>query len=369
MARALATGLVAALSLLPRAAFAAPPEPDQASIAALEKRVPELMRHAKVPGLSIALIRDGQIYWRHSFGKKDAAHPVTEATTFEAASLSKVVFATIVLKLADEGRIDLDAPLNRYVDTRQVLDVRDDPRLSAITARMVLSHRTGFPDWRPSGGALQIHFPPGDHFSYSGEGFIYLQRAVETITGKGLEELAREDVFRPLGMTSSSYVWRPDFADSTAIGHDKDGAPQPKKKRDAMAAYSLQTNAVDYARFLIALMAGGGLSPKSLTDMETAQTPVPKDCTVQCFDRPVVVAPSLAWGLGVGLEDTPEGKALWHWGDNGAFKAYMVAYPKTRSGLVMFANSENGLDIVDEIAKTALGSGQPAIRWVLANPS
>lgn len=369
MARALAAGLVAALSLLPRAAFAAPPVPDQASIAALERRVPELMRNAKVPGLTIALIRDGQIYWRHSFGQKDASHPVTEATTFEAASLSKVVFAAIVLKLADQGRIDLDAPLNRYVDTRQVLDVRDDPRLSAITARMVLSHRTGFPDWRPSGGALQIHFPPGDHFSYSGEGFIYLQRAVETITGKGLEELAREYVFQPLGMTSSSYVWRPDFVDSTAIGHDKDGAPQPKKKRDAMAAYSLQTNAVDYARFLIALMAGGGLSAKSLTDMETAQTPLPKDCTVQCFDRPGAVAPGLAWGLGVGLENTPEGKALWHWGDNGAFKAYMVAYPKTRSGLVMFANSENGLDIVDEIAKTALGSGQPAIRWVLANPS
>jgi CubicO group peptidase (beta-lactamase class C family) len=364
MARALAAGLVAALSLLPAATIAAPPVSDQASIAALEKRVPELMLKAKVPGLSIALIRDGKIYWRQSFGRKDASHPVTEATTFEAASLSKVVFATIVLKLADEGRIDLDAPLTRYVDTRQVLDVRDDPRLAAITARMVLSHRTGFPDWRPSGGALQIHFPPGDHFSYSGEGFIYLQRAVETITGKGLEELAREDVFQPLGMTSSSYVWRPDFVDSTAIGHDKDGAPQPKKKRDAMAAYSLQTNAVDYARFLIGLMKS-----KSLAEMETAETPVPKDCTVQCFDRPRAVASGLAWGLGVGLEDTPEGKALWHWGDNGAFKAYMVVYPKTRSGLVMFANSENGLDIVDEIAKTALGSGQPAIRWVLANPS
>ncbi len=366
MARALAAGLVAALSLLPLAAFAAPPVPDGASIAALEKRVPELMRDAKVPGLSIALIRDGKIYWRQSFGRKDASHPVTEATTFEAASLSKVVFATIVLKLADEGRIDLDAPLTRYVDTRQVLDVREDPRLSAITARMVLSHRTGFPDWRPNGGALQIHFPPGDHFSYSGEGFIYLQRAVETITGKGLEELARENVFGPLGMTSSSYVWRPDFVDGTAIGHDKDGAPQPKKKRDAMAAYSLQTNAVDYARFLIALMKG---SRKILAEMETAETPVPKDCTVQCFDKPGAFAPGLAWGLGVGLEDTPEGKALWHWGDNGAFKAYMVAYPKARSGLVMFANSENGLDIVDEIAKTALGSGQPAIRWVLANPS
>src|SRR5437868_4310668 len=100
-------------------------------------------------------------------------------------------------------------------------------------------------------------------------------------------------------MTSSSYVWRPDFADSTAIGHDKDGAPQPKKKRDAMAAYSLQTNAVDYARFLIALMEGGGLNRKSLAEMETVETPVPSDCTVQCFDKPRALAPGLFWGLGV----------------------------------------------------------------------
>jgi len=368
MARALAAGLVAALSLLSLAAFAAPPVPDRASIAALEKRVPGLMRQAKVPGLSLALIQDGKIYWRKSFGMSDAAHPVTEATTFEAASLSKVVFATIVLKLADEGRLDLDAPLTRYVDTRQVLDVRDDPRLAAITARMVLSHRTGFPDWRPSGGALQIHFPPGDHFSYSGEGFIYLQRAVETITGKGLEELARENVFQPLGMTSSSYVWRPDFVDSTAIGHDKDGVPQPKKKRDAMAAYSLQTNAVDYARFLIALMEGGGLGRETLREMTTPQTGVPRDCTVECFDRPAALDPSLSWGLGIGLEKTAQGAALWHWGDNGAFKAYMVVYPQTRSGLVMFTNSENGLLIANDVVRDALGSDQPALAWILRNP-
>jgi len=174
-------------------------------------------------------------------------------------------------------------------------------------------------------------------------------------------------VFEPLGMTSSSYVWRPDFEASTAIPHDKNRVAQPKKKRDAMAAYSLQTTAHDYALFLTALMDGPRKS--ILAEMERPQTRVPADCTVECFDKPAALAPHLAWGLGVGLERTAQGPALWHWGDNGAFKAYMVIYPRQRSGLVMFTNSENGLNIANAVAQIALGSEQPALSWVLNNPS
>jgi CubicO group peptidase (beta-lactamase class C family) len=369
MSRGAFAGLLSVLLLLPGAASAAPPVPDQASVRALEDKVPGLMRQANVPGVSLALIRDGKLYWQESFGMKDAVTPVTSGTTFEAASLSKVVFTTIVLKLVDQGKLDLDTPLTRYVDAPHVQDIKNDPRLSAITARVVLSHRTGFPDWRPKGGALEIHFPPGDHFSYSGEGFIYLQRAVEKITGKPLEELARTMVFEPLGMKNSSYVWRSDFETSTAIPYDKNRLPQPKKKRDAMAAYSLQTTAHDYALFLAALLNGRGLRPKTIAAMETPQTRVARDCTVECFDKPAALAPDLAWGLGIGLEQTAQGKALWHWGDNGAFKAYFVVYPKQRSGLVMFANSENGLDIANDIVKLGLGSDQPALAWILHNPS
>lgn len=367
--RTVLAALTAFVLAAPGAAGAAPPVPDKASVRALEEKLPGLMRQANVPGVSVALIRDGRIYWQESFGMKDAHLPVTDGTTFEAASLSKVVFAAIVLTLADQGKIDLDAPLTRYGDTPHVRDLKGDPRLAAITARVVLSHRTGFPDWRPTGGPLAIHFPPGDHFSYSGEGFIYLQRAVEAITGKPLETLAREIVFEPLGMTSSSYVWRPDFEASTAIPHDKNRVAQPKKKRDAMAAYSLQTTAHDYALFLTALMTGQGLRKDILAEMARPQTRVPADCTVECFAKPAALAPHLAWGLGVGLEETAQGPALWHWGDNGVFKAYMVVYPRQRSGLVMFANSENGLNIANAVARTALGSDQPALAWVLNNPS
>jgi CubicO group peptidase (beta-lactamase class C family) len=356
---------VAAALTLPNIAFAAPPVPDRASIAALEKAVPELMQQAKVPGLSLALVRNGQVYWTKGFGLKDGATPVTTSTTFEAASLSKPVFAYAVLKLKDQGKLDLDKPISGYLDAPYAAD----PRISAVTARMVLSHRTGFPNEVMPGQALAIHFNPGDHFSYSGEGFLYLQKAVERIEGRPLNEVMDELVFKPLGMTSSSYIWRPDFDESTAIGHDANGDPFKKgKPQQARAPSSLQTTAQDYARFLGALLTGQGLRRETLSEMEMPQTQVPSDCAVNCFDAPTGFSPDVSWGLGVGLEETLQGRALWHWGNNNdVFKAYMVAYPKARSGLVMFTNSHYGLSIANQIVKMALGSDQPAFVW-LKNP-
>jgi CubicO group peptidase (beta-lactamase class C family) len=338
----------------------ASPVPGPASARALERTVPELMRKNNVPGLSLALIRNGRIYWVKSFGVKDGDAPVTNDTIFEAASLSKVVFAYAVLKLADQGKIDLDAPLQDYLDAPYI---EGDPRINKITARLVLSHRTGFPNWRPK-ERLTIHFEPGDHFSYSGEGFVFLGKAVERITGQSLNEFIQQMVFTPLGMTSSSYVWRQEYDARTAIGHDKDRKAQNKwKPKEANPASSLQTTALDYARFMTALLDGKGLNPDTLKQMETPQTAVPQNCTVNCFD----VAPlstSISWGLGLGLEKTSAGPAFWHWGDNGSFKAYMVGLPEQKSGFVMFTNSENGLSIADAVVKTAFGFDQPGLQWL-----
>jgi CubicO group peptidase (beta-lactamase class C family) len=168
---------------------------------------------------------------------------------------------------------------------------------------------------------------------HTGEGFVFLAKAVERITGQSLNDFMQQMVFTPLGMTSSSYVWRPEYDARTAIGHDKDGTAQDKwKPKEANPASSLQTTAVDYARFMTALLDGKGLKPDTLKQMETPQTPVQQNCTANCFN----VAPpskSVFWGLGVGLEKTSAGLAFWHWGDNGAFKAYMVGFPEHKSGL------------------------------------
>jgi len=334
--------------------------PGPASIHALEQTVPELMRTYSVPGLSLALIRDGNIYWVKSFGVKDGIAPVTKDTTFEAASLSKVVFAYAVLKLVDQHKINLDAPLQHYLDAPYI---QGDPRINKITARLVLTHRTGFPNWRTKEG-LTIHFEPGDHFSYSGEGFVFLAKAVERITGQSLNDFVQQMVFTPLGMASSSYIWRPDYNARTAIGHDGDGRAQDKwKPKEANPASSMQTTALDYARFMTALLNGKGLKPDTLKQMETPQTPVQQNCTANCFNIAPLSA-NLFWGLGVGLEKTSAGLAFWHWGDNGAFKAYMVGFPEHESGLVMFTNSENGLSIANAVVKAALGSDQPSLQWL-----
>jgi CubicO group peptidase (beta-lactamase class C family) len=187
----------------------------KAPISQLEHDVPDLMKKGGVPGVAIAVVRGGKTTWVHGLGVKNAnnAQPVTTETVFEAASLSKPVFAYGVLKLVEQGKLGLDVPLTTYLPKPFVAG---DERLAKITARIVLSHRIGFPNWPADDGSVSIYFTPGERFSYSGEGYIYLQRVVEKITGEGLNEYMTEAVFTPLGMTSSSYVWRPDFDALTA---------------------------------------------------------------------------------------------------------------------------------------------------------
>jgi len=339
-------------------------KPDQATIAALQKRIPELLKESSVPGLSLALIRDGKTYWVHGFGVRDAktGQAVTEDTIFEAASLSKPVFAYGVLELVDQGKLDLDTPLTRYLPKAYI---DGDPRLEKITARIVLSHRTGFPNFRGDGNPLTIHFTPGERFSYSGEGFVYLAKVLEQVTGKPLNEYMTEAVFQPLGMKSSSYVWRPDFDARTATGHDASGQPNEKQKpNEANAAASLHTTAGDYALFVEALLNGTGLKETTSREMERPQIAVDPACT-NCTERAAKeLSKSVFWGLGIGIQETRQGESLWHWGDNGSFKCYVLAFPKQKIGAAMFMNGANGLSIASEVVSIAIGGEQPALHWL-----
>ena len=353
-----------ALRAVARQTASALKKPDKATLVRLDKSLPDLMAKGAVPGLSIALIRDRTTYWVHSFGVRDAksGQPVTEETIFEAASLSKPVFAYGVLKLVDQGKLDLDTPLTRYLSPPYI---EGDDRLENITARYVLSHRTGFPNWRGDGNALTIRFTPGERFSYSGEGFVYLQKVVEKVTGRALNDYMAEAVFVPLRMKSSSYVWRDDYDRRTATGHDGDGQTREKSKpKEANAAASLHTTAADYALFVEAVMKGTGLKPKTVREMETPQIAVDPECT-SCTDRaPKELSRNVFWGLGWGIQETEPGESLWHWGDNGAFKCFVVFYPRRKIGMVLFTNSENGLSIAQAVEAEALGGDQPAFTWI-----
>lgn len=332
-------------------------------IAQLKSEVPALLQKGGIPGMSIALIRGGRTVWLHGFGVKDkrAGEAVKPDTVFEAASLSKPVFAYGVLKLVDQGKLALDAPLRSYLPKPYV----PDERAGRITARLVLSHRTGFPNWRGDDGALPVYFSPGERFSYSGEGYIYLQRAVEQITGKLLDAYMDEAVFRPLGMTSSSYVWRPAFDALTATGYDSKGrSGEHEKPKEAGAASSLNTTARDYARFVEAVLNGKGLSASVLAQMEKPEIALDPSCRICIQQKPNELSKTLFWGLGWGIERHEKGILLWHWGDNGVFKAFVMADPMRKSGVVMFANGQDALQVAKPIIDAAMNADSLAFAWL-----
>lgn len=331
----------------------------------LERDIPALMKEADVPGLVIALIRNGEVVWQHAFGVKDSRtkEPATENTVFEAASLSKPVFAYAVMKLVDAGRFELDKPLNQYLPGNY--DVGPDPRLGQITARRVLSHTTGFPNWRGRDTTLKIYFTPGEQFSYSGEGFVYLSKVIEHITGEKFNDFMKRMVFDPLSMTSSSYVWSNDYDALKTSRHNSVGQPtEQNKPNTANAAASLQTTAQDYGRFIAAILNGAGLKKETLKQMLTPQIRVDlsgPNTTGRPADK---LSPNISWGLGVGLQTTADGLSFWHWGDNGDSKAYFVAFEKQKTGVVVFANSANGLSFMTELVDEAVGGQQPALAWL-----
>jgi CubicO group peptidase (beta-lactamase class C family) len=315
----------------------------------LEAIVPELLDSAGIPGLAAAVLADGRVVWTRGFGTRaDGKHAVVdENTVFEAASLSKPVFAYLVLQMVDRGEIDLDVPLVRYLPDEAL---SQDQRYRRITPRMVLSHTTGLSNERIDREPLILAFDPGTRFGYSGEGFAYLQKVVERIAGLPLAGLMQERVFGPLGMTHSSYVWEERLAANHALGHDQFGSLRaPIKPALARAPSSLHTTARDYARFLQALLSEGTQDSRILGWMRSPQ---------------IEIEPGIAWGLGWALEGKGQ-RSLWHWGENSntGYTAYAILDPSRRGGFVYLANSNAGLSILEPLLD-ALGGEHPGVRWI-----
>jgi CubicO group peptidase (beta-lactamase class C family) len=333
----------------------------------LTAAVPDLLKRSDVPGLSIALIRDGKLEWNHAFGVKNSStkEPVTAETVFEAASLTKPVFAYAVLKLIDDGKLDLDAPLNKYLPGPY--DAGDDARINKITARHVLSHTTGFPNWRSprNSKTLPIYFEPGERFSYSGEGFVYLSKVVEKITGMKFDEYVDAAVFKPLGMASSSLSWQEKFKTLKTFNHDLVGFPSGQGEGAAAnAAGSLHTTSGDYAKFVIAVLNGTGLKKQTRAMMLSPQVRVDTACR-NCTSRSAgTLSTEVAWGVGVGLQTTDEGTSFWHWGDNGNNKAFFAAFDKQKDGIVVLTNGANGLMILEDILARSMPRKFPAVAWI-----
>ena len=328
----------------------------QEQVAALEKTIPALMETAGIPGMSIALIRDGEVVWSRGFGIKNTktGEPVKDDTVFEAASLTKPFFAFLAMKFVEDGKLDLDKPLVTYAPEDYIVQnfIRHPLNkegfrydlFKKITARMVLSHSSGLPHGE-SRMPLPIFFEPGERYRYSADGYEYLQRIVEHLAGEPLHEIMRKMGIEPLQMKDSSMVWRDAYENQAAVGHDTLSGTNGefRKRTQAHAAASLYTTAADYARFVAALMNNQGLSKSTVEKMLTPQIEVDKN---------------VSWSLGFGLERTPNGKAFWQWGDYGIFRNYIVAYPDKKIGVVYLTNSQNGLSIGQEILDLAIGGGE-----------
>jgi CubicO group peptidase (beta-lactamase class C family) len=241
--------------------------------------------------------------------------------------------------------------------------VKDDPRAASITVRNVLTQSSGLPNWRSNTTPLKTYFPAGERFSYSGEGFVWLQRVVEKITGESLNDLMTRLVFNPLEMRRSSYIWREDFETDYAAPHDAKAAPGVKQRPSkARSASTLQTTAADYARFLQAVLSGARLKPETAKQWLDPQIRLQQHC-FQCLstDKPDGDQ-HIAWGLGWGLE--PDGGSFFHWGDNDDFKAFVIGSLPDRSAVVVFTDGFNGMAIMPDVIGQLMPGDHPSFAWL-----
>jgi len=325
---------------------------------AMDAFLKKQMDSLQLPGVSIAFINKGKIVYHRALGIKDikTKAPVDEQSIFEAASLSKPIFTYWVLKMADRGILSLDTPLYKYLPYP---DIAHDERYKLITARMVLSHQSGLPNWRffPADSALHVKpgnlylkFTPGTSFFYSGEGFLYLGKVIAHLLNRSLQNIEpvfEQEVTVPLHMAHSSFTANPYILKHKVSGHqeghvDPVGGSNwpvlPSLQIDSNTfnpAATLHTNALDYATFIIALMKDKGLSKNSIREMFRPQLTVP---LAEDFRK----AGYSTWGLGIAIAQSPVGTFYLHSGNNGNFQSGFLMDKARQSGYVFFTNCDHG---------------------------
>ncbi|UBM59495.1 beta-lactamase family protein [Marinilongibacter aquaticus] len=358
------------------------------SEAELDETIQSLVDTAKVTGLSVTIFNQNSVQYQKAFGyaNVESKDSLKLDHVFYGASLSKAVFGYIVAQLANEGLIDLDKPIQDYLDVplpempfkrewRNFSELAHDDRYKQITARMCLSHSTGFQNWRwitregefnPE-GKIQFFFDPGTDYSYSGEGIRLLQKVIERYTGTGLEEMARARVFDPLKMDMTSYVWQKRFENAFCNGHTVEQEVIEKDiEEDAGAAGSMETTARDYAQFLsqIMKMAANNAEATELMFTPNIEITSKKQFGPLSLEKTEAnKAIDLHYGLGWGILNSPFGNGYFKEGHGEGFQHYSIIFPEKGIGILLMSNSDNAESIFKDVLEAGIKDVYTSWYW------
>jgi len=370
---------LAALLVLPAVAQALP------SDAALEAEIARAMAKTGAQGLSVAVIEDGRIRYVGAFGKRNAAgDPLTTDTVMYGASLTKSVFAYLTLQLADEGIIDLDAPISTYLEkplpaysgfesAYSAWATLDDERWRKITLRILLTHSAGFANfyWLEPDRKLRMHFDPGSRYAYSGDGIMLLQFVLEQGLGLNVGQELQRRVFDRFGMTTTSLMWRADFAANLADGWDAEGKAEPHDDRSRVrAAGSMDTTISDMARFSAAVARGDGLSTKMRAEFSRGDVPITTASQFPTLQPELPVEQrrkDLAAGLGVVAFEGPQGRGFFKGGHNDITGNSWVCLEARRSCVVLLANDVRAEAAFADLVRFILGETGVPYDWEYGN--
>ena len=301
------------------------------------------MDSLNIKGISIAVINNGKIVYHLTKGITDkyTLNPVDKNTLFEAASLSKPVFAFFIMKQIEKGLINLDTPLYEYLPYP---DIEHDERYKKITARMVLCHTSGFPNWRDN-DTLEIQFEPGTKFSYSGEGYVYLAKVVAHINNinlLSLDSLFQKEIADPLNLEHFHFTINSYIANHLASGHvgNEKVIDDTRDKREFCPAGGLYSESIDYSKFLIALMNN------KILKKETEDEMLKQQVQLSAEDNRMIQNLT-GYGLGFYIKRTPYGIAYLHGGNNWGFTSSAYFNKEKKFGYVFFTNTDqcNGLKL------------------------
>lgn len=319
----------------------------------LQRKMPRLLARYNVPGAEIAYIHNGEVAWSRAYGTLNVQtnEPLRPGLLFNFGSCGKVLTAWGIMRLVEQGKIDLDGPANRYLKRYRIQSSQFDAK--AVTIRRLLSHTAGltvhgFGDYgegerlpslvdmlnggNQSDGRVYINWQPGTQFHYSGGGFVILQMIIEDVTGESFADFIQREVTNPLGMTSLHWVWTPELIRKAAIPYDNDNRPVGYRQLASQAVGSEVGTVSDFARFIAAAVEGpqrepvgrGVLRPETVQQMLQAQ---PNTNGTQ--------------GLGYGLLSVLGEPMAAHGGFNPGWSAVFYLDLLHREGLVFASSSSN----------------------------